>query len=106
MNSIEELKENYKTSNDYAHLKDLIMSGKKIIAFVTYVWDYKADKENPIMATDVIELQIYNAGGKYETIIGGCRGTSFITVQTKNSKYTTFEEECKRYKLEYIEPNV
>jgi len=105
--------QNYKTSNDYKHLTELLKSGKIVICFVTYNWNHNPEK--PMMTTDVCSARydMFNDNPEHE-YTGykiGCRGTMFITTYNYDKKYNEgmtldeiFCEYCKRYELTYIEP--
>lgn len=85
----------YKTNNNYTHLKELLLQGKKIVCFVTY--------EDII---DDIAIAKYVWGGKYSKFTVGVRGNTFFDAFISDElKDIPFERYCEIYKLRYIEPN-
>ena len=79
---------NYKTSKDYNKLYEL-MKYERIVCFI------KQEDENFKIA---ISNQCFK-DNKYLQV--GCVGTTYIVTKDKES----FIKSCKRYDLEYIEPN-
>ena len=99
--------QNYITSKDYKHLKELLDSGIVVVGFTTYDFNRfrKAEPDyNPIIVTDVCLIRLINKGTQYERYDCSVRGTGFGDYWTVDSSKYSFEEYCEHLQLQYIEP--
>ena len=98
---------NYKTSRDYKRLKELLDAGNEVVCFTTYDFNWARRKEpdyKPLMTTDVCRAKLVNGISiEYQRYLIGTRGCVFVEYWLNNKEWT-FEEECKKAQIEFIEP--
>ena len=85
----------YKTSRDYARLKELLDMGYHVVCFTTY--DY-GDGYN---VTDVCKATLYD--GRYQI---AARGIEYVSYWPEMYRYKSFEEACEANEIEFIEPTI
>lgn len=93
---------NYKTSKDYSHLKQLLDAGQEIVCFTTYDWDHiHEDDPNhvPIIACDVC-CACYNSG-RY---VFAVRGHEYDAYYPERRRYSSFEQMCQENNIEFLDP--
>ena len=83
----------YRTSKNYARLKNLVDAGHRIVCFCTYDWDEGYN------VTDVC-IAICN-DGRYQI---STRGIEYCSYWDGMARYSSFEDACKQCDIEFIEP--
>lgn len=83
----------YSTSKDYAHLKELLDKGLFVVAFI----NYDAGSERYLFQ-DVCLAQ-----KKMESYEFNSRGICYLSIDSDLD--FPFNEMCKKYGVEYVEPN-
>lgn len=97
----------YKLSKDYKKLYELVMAGYKIPCYVTYDFNKHSNGRKVLMTTDLTECRVLDLGKEYEQIVFSTRGCSFMNLYTQDEDdvVSAFFVECKKYDLQFIEPN-
>lgn len=104
-----EFKRNYSFSTDYERLFDLLTQGYAIVCYVTWIFSHY-DNGEPMMATDVCEAKYFDEESEYTRYQVSCRGTEFFSAAVYQEKLYNksikeiFIENCKEYKLKFIDP--
>ncbi len=95
---------NYKTSKDYPHLKQLLDAGQEIVCYTTYVFGHE-DKDDPnhfpVMACDVCRARKIEPTGRY---VFSVRGLEYDAYCPGTSRYSSFEEMCQENNIEFLDP--
>ena len=98
--------QNYTTSRDYKHLKELLDSGIVVVGFTTYDFNERSKGEpdyHPMPVTDVCLIRFLDKGTRYERYECSVRGHVFGDYWPQLHKFS-FEEYCDAMQLQYIPP--